>query len=52
MGYRFHQFADLGFQIFVGHDQGADRRPQITAAGRNCLIYRGFQRVALFEVRL
>ena len=32
-GYRLHQLADLGFQIFIGDNQRADRRSRIAATG-------------------
>src|ERR1700692_2655225 len=38
---RLHQLADLGFQIFIGHDQRADGRSQIAAAGRDRLVDAG-----------
>jgi hypothetical protein len=52
MGYRLHQLADLRFQIFIGHDQRADGRPQIAAADENGLIHSRFQLVTLFGFRL
>src|SRR5438874_12093132 len=51
-GYRLHQLGSLGFQIFIGNNQSADRRPRVATAGRNRLIHRGFQPVVLFEFRL
>ena len=46
VGDRLHQLGDLGLQIFVGHDQRADGRSHIAAAGRDRLIHRGFQPVS------
>src|SRR5258708_7273025 len=49
---RLHQLADLGLQIFIGHDQRADGRSLIAAAGRDGLIDGGFQPVMVLYIRL
>ena len=49
-GNGLHQFTDLVFQIFVGHDQRADGGAHIAAAGRNGLVDRGFQAVIVIGI--
>ena len=52
VGDSLHQFADLGFQIFIRHDQRADRGSHIAATRRDRLIDRSLQPVRVLCVRL
>jgi hypothetical protein len=47
-----HQFADLGFQIFVRDHLRANGRPHVAAARRDGLIHGSLQSVRVSCVRL
>jgi hypothetical protein len=52
VGHSLHQFADLGFQIFIRDNQRTDGRPHVAPARRNGLIDRSLQFVSVLCVRL
>src|SRR6266700_1723420 len=47
---RLHQFADFGFQIIVGDDQGANGGSRVAAAGCNGLVDRLLQSLIVFRL--